>query len=51
MAAVAKLRDSDGDEWVEVDGEWWCTNPAHHVWLPTREAVDYIWGPLSEVKE
>lgn len=51
MAEIARLRDADGDEWVPEDGGWRCVDPDHHTWLPTREAVDYIWGPLTEVKE
>lgn len=46
-----RVIDSEGDEWVPVDGEWHCVSRDHNAWLPTLEAVDYIWGPLSEVEE
>lgn len=46
-----KLRDSDGDMWVPDDGGWRCVSEGHYSWLPSREAVSMIWGPLSEVDD
>jgi hypothetical protein len=43
-----RVVDVDGDEWEQVDGgDWVCL--VAMCWLPSREVLDRVWGPLTEV--
>lgn len=42
-----KLIDCDGDAWEERDGGWSCLGYPES-WLPNRDALDLVWGPLYE---
>jgi hypothetical protein len=55
-----KLRDGDGDIWeLSSEGGWFLTIARDGVlvpddeenWLPNREVLEAIWGPLSEVED
>lgn len=44
-----KLRDADGDLW-EHDGTGWL-EPESGCWISTREGLDRVYGPLTEVPQ
>lgn len=44
-----KLRDWEGDVW-EWDGEGWY-KPSSESWLPDRETLNDVYGPLEEVED
>jgi hypothetical protein len=50
-----KVRDCDGDIWEEdEDGGWECVSepdPYSYSYLSSREVLEKVWGPLSEVTE
>ena len=44
---MGRLIDCDGDHWIPDDGGWLCEEHPD-CWLPDREKLDLIWGPLWE---
>jgi hypothetical protein len=50
--SAERVRDADGDIWEGNDADGWRLDDVDAVsWLPTRDILDKIFGPLSEVAE
>jgi hypothetical protein len=43
-----KVRDYDGDTWEQDEEGGWFFEESY---LPDREILDTIWGPLSDVED
>jgi hypothetical protein len=50
-----KVRDCDGDIWEsDEEGGWECTSdpgPHGYSYLPNRESLEIVWGPLTELED
>lgn len=47
--AARRVIDSAGDTWEETPDGW--VDLTFRSYLPTLEALEMVWGPLTEVTE